>query len=117
VDFAGYYEFEVPDLAPATELNAEVGLGSFEQPLTTSLVGSKGVSPEVPSQAGPAVSHQHEATYSDLGADKIPVRLSKGRRAWIEIPSPFYEADKIRLKKQIDLLLSDDEGEEDLEDK
>lgn len=41
--------------------------------------------------------------------DRIPVRLSGGRRAWIEIPMPLYNADKEHLKKQIDLLLTDDE--------
>lgn len=41
--------------------------------------------------------------------DRIPVRLSNGRRAWLEIPSPFYEIDKNRLKAQIDLILTDDE--------
>lgn len=43
--------------------------------------------------------------------DRIPVRLSGGRRAWIEIPTPFYIADKERLKKQIDLLLTEDEDD------
>lgn len=43
--------------------------------------------------------------------DRIPVRLSGGRRAWLEIPAPFYCADKLRLKAQIDLLLTDDEVE------
>jgi hypothetical protein len=41
--------------------------------------------------------------------DRIPVRLAGGRRAWLEIPSPFYTADKDRLKAQIDLLLTDDD--------
>jgi hypothetical protein len=40
------------------------------------------------------------------------VRLDQSRRAWLEIPTPFYEADKKRLKAQIDLLLTDDEIEE-----
>ena len=40
--------------------------------------------------------------------DKIPVRLSAGRKAWLVIPTPFYEADKLRLKAQIDLLLTED---------
>jgi hypothetical protein len=40
--------------------------------------------------------------------DRIPVRLSGGRRAWLVIPTPFYESDKVRLKAQIDLLLSED---------
>lgn len=43
----------------------------------------------------------------DLGqADCIPVRLSGGRRAWLVIPAVFHEADKARLKAQIDLLLT-----------
>lgn len=46
--------------------------------------------------------------------DRIPVRLSGGRRAWVEIPMPFYEADKERLKRQIDLLLTNDD--EDIND-
>jgi hypothetical protein len=41
-------------------------------------------------------------------SDKIPVRLSEGRKAWLVIPTPFYEADKLRLKAQIDLLLTED---------
>jgi hypothetical protein len=40
--------------------------------------------------------------------DTIPVRLSEGRKAWLVIPTPFYEADKLRLKAQIDLLLTED---------
>jgi len=43
-------------------------------------------------------------------SDRIPVRLDTKRRAWLEIPAPFYEKDKQRLKAQIDLLLTDDEN-------
>jgi hypothetical protein len=42
----------------------------------------------------------------EAGHDRIPIRLSKGRRAWLVIPEVFYEADKQRLKAQIDLLLT-----------
>jgi hypothetical protein len=49
-----------------------------------------------------------QADLPDDGTDKIPVRLSGGRRAWLIIPTPFYESDKSRLKAQIDLLLSED---------
>jgi hypothetical protein len=42
------------------------------------------------------------------GDDKIPVRLKGGRKAWLIVPTPFYEADKARLKAQIDLLLTED---------
>lgn len=44
-------------------------------------------------------------------ADRIPVRLSGGRRAWIEVPSPLFTADKQILKNQIDLIMADDEFE------
>lgn len=45
----------------------------------------------------------------DEQVDRIPVRLPGGRRAWLLIPTPFFAADKIRLKAQIDLLLTHDE--------
>lgn len=41
--------------------------------------------------------------------DRIPIRLPGNRRAWLEIPSPFYEADKDRLRRQIDLLLTQED--------
>lgn len=41
------------------------------------------------------------------GDDKNPVRLTGGRKAWLIVPTPFYEADKSRLKAQIDLLLTE----------
>jgi hypothetical protein len=47
----------------------------------------------------------------ETGCDRIPVRLSHGRRAWLVIPIPFFESDKSRLKAQIDLILTDDEAE------
>ena len=45
--------------------------------------------------------------------DRIPVRLPGGRRAWLSIPTPFYAADKERLKAQIDLLLTEEDETED----
>lgn len=48
---------------------------------------------------------------STLGLyDRIPVRLTGGRRAWLEIPTEFYEGDKKRLIAQIDLILTEDEA-------
>lgn len=38
--------------------------------------------------------------------DRIPVRLPGARIAWLLIPTPFYDADKQRIKAQIDLLLT-----------
>ncbi|WP_442497454.1 hypothetical protein [Methylobacter sp. sgz302048] len=47
----------------------------------------------------------------DAELDRIPVRLPGGRRAWLFIPTPFYDADKARLKAQIDLLLTAEDEE------
>ncbi|MNR68298.1 hypothetical protein D3C85_1927750 [compost metagenome] len=47
----------------------------------------------------------------ESASDRIPVRLSGGRRAWLVIPQVFFEADKKRLKAQIDLLLTEDDEE------
>lgn len=44
--------------------------------------------------------------HSDV--DRIPIRLEGGRKAWLEVPIPLYEKDKIRMKAQIDLLLTDE---------
>jgi hypothetical protein len=41
--------------------------------------------------------------------DRIPIRLRGGRRAWLEIPTPFYAADKERIKLQVDLLLTEED--------
>jgi len=49
------------------------------------------------------------AAASNENADRIPIRLPGNRRAWLVIPTPFFEADKSRLKAQIDLLLTQDE--------
>ena len=60
-------------------------------------------------------SHAHATSVAQLAAqpafgdaDQIPVRLSNGRKAWLIVPSPLYEHDKVRLKAQIDLLLTDE---------
>lgn len=50
------------------------------------------------------------STSTSTNFDRIPVRLTQGRRAWLEIPAPFFESDKRRLIAQINLLLTDDES-------
>jgi hypothetical protein len=42
--------------------------------------------------------------------DQIPIRLSGGRKAWLNIPTPFFESDKARIKAQIDVLFADTES-------
>lgn len=55
----------------------------------------------------------HGAPTSLVDLDRIPVRLGGGRKAWLEIPIPFFDSDKARLKAQIDLLITDDDVAED----
>ena len=45
----------------------------------------------------------------EKGSDRIPIRLTGGRLAWLIVPVPLIAADKPRLKAQIDLLLTEDE--------
>ena len=52
------------------------------------------------------------ASVATDGYDRIPVRLTGGRRAWLEIPTPFFEADKKRLIAQIELILTEDDAED-----
>ncbi len=40
---------------------------------------------------------------------RVPIRLPRGRFAWLELPVPFFQADKDRIKAHIDLQLTDDE--------
>jgi hypothetical protein len=68
----------------------------------------------VASEASAVAGQQITPPVANHGTDRIPVRLGGGRRAWLEIPVPFYEADKKRLKSQIDLLLTEDEEDDDL---
>lgn len=120
VEFAGYYESASSDSAAGGGLDEDSGLDfGANSSADSNSVGAdvaRGLNPN----AQAPVAAQHAAMYQgavnpDPGVDRIPVRLSKGRRAWIEVPSPFYNADKKRLIAQIQLLLSDDEDEDEEE--
>lgn len=37
--------------------------------------------------------------------DRIPIRLRGGRKAWLEVPQIFHEADKEVIKAQVDLIM------------
>lgn len=103
VDFARYFE------QPQSESPEESEFANIEEGAsdTTSVPDS---SVRTPASIN-STSAQVLVTSNDV--DRIPVRLAGGRRAWIEIPMPFYEADKDRLKKQIDLLLTNDDEDDD----
>lgn len=109
VEFANYFDaFDNPQ-APASA--KEVPTKSSVPP------DSPPVHQEAPSGTDtsvyqPPAAQDHPAS----GYDRIPVRLAGGRRAWLEIPSPFFAADKLRLKSQIDLLLTEEDEETSLLD-
>lgn len=97
-DFAKYFENSVPVEAAVevesarTERLAEVGVeaaGSIRQ----------------------RIYEDTDVDVDDRQLDKIPVRLAGGRRAWVIVPTPLFEADKDRLIAQIGLLLTDDEDD------
>lgn len=95
VEFAGYYQVELDSEATESDEGEN----------------SKPVEDRTPQPQEASSRHSH-----DEALDRIPVRLDARRRAWLEIPYPFYEADKRRLKAQIDLLLTDPEDDEASQD-
>lgn len=95
VDFARYFDAPEPSSAE---------LGERAEALF-------GVAPAPDADAGsvPHPSQPERQAAEDMPLhDRIPIRLPGGRRAWLEIPPVFYEADKARIKAQIDLLLTED---------
>lgn len=97
VEYAHYYE--QANVASSDQLDS---VGTLVEAINTPSSELKSAHIEQPDE---------EAELSQRDYDCILVRLSNGRRAWLQIPSPFYEADKSRLKAQIDLVLTDDEEE------
>lgn len=107
-DFARVYDEEPQDLiAPEPEYEVD------DSATLASVVPVVAASPAAiaPAQVlGRSQSSFVEGDDSIVeGHDRIPVRLPGGRRAWLLIPPLFREADKQRLKAQIDLLLTEDE--------
>jgi hypothetical protein len=103
VDFVQYFEQRSSAEAIANDFsNAVSKLDTHDPPMQV----SKSVVISNPEAVGSVFGDQ-----DDSRLDKIPVRLTGNRRAWLSIPSPFYSSDKKRLKAQIDLLLADDEVE------
>lgn len=110
VEFADY--FRVPALAEQDNV---------EPPSASAEVDSVGVGFHVmvPKEDPPPSSVQRQLPVSPQPAvvsalfgaaagegDRIPIRLAGGRRAWLVVPEQLFEADKVRLKAQIDLLLT-----------
>lgn len=86
--------------------NEQAPIRVRDEPEMANKASVVGEEQQVPIQAQNEPEDVNEASAS---YDRIPVRLSAGRKAWLEIPTPLYAADKARLKAQIDLLLAEDE--------
>jgi hypothetical protein len=99
VDYVRYYENPISNSNAAEKNRADVGSAN------------DAVKAVIDTQASQIEPLTEEAQIPVGQYDRIPVRLSNGRRAWLQIPSPFFAADKARLKAQIDLILTDDDEE------
>ena len=103
VEFTRYFESNDAESAPALSAPTPAEVQELPQtlaaePLALPMAGQKGPRSEA---------------WDDADCDRIPVRLRGGRRAWLVIPTPFFNADKARLKAQIDLLLTEDDIEDE----
>ena len=105
VDYADYFAgHDLPGITP-------IAVGDDVDAVEAESLGSSPASQDLQtiSATGPELSVSNLGSAGDM--DQIPVRLPGGRRAWLVIPTPFFTADKARLKAQIDLLLTRDEEE------
>jgi hypothetical protein len=97
VDSVGYYDQARTEPPPTAAAEASVDIDDEEDLMAA----------REPRNA-PTERRLPRETPADV--DRIPVRLSANRRAWLEVPVPFYEADKKRLIAQIELILTDEEA-------
>lgn len=97
---------QAPSLPLTTMMAASVPVGAatLQAPSGAALLMPT-LDYQAASLAAPDLGRQAE---SGTAHDRIPVRLSGGRRAWIEVPVPFYEEDKTIIKAQIDLIIADE---------
>lgn len=100
VQFAAYFERKTATSKASLDDDLDEIEGSVTPVASSAQV-------EVPS-APPTRPGLH-ASPEDENLDRYPVRLPGGRKAWLLIPTIFYEADKTRLKAQIDLLFTEDD--------
>lgn len=114
VEFARFYEQlasitpqqeDIPSPDMGEQSLTEHGTTAMALPSAKSNVGHASQSAHVVTEIGQSVAQQPTAR---LDVIRIPVRLSKERCAWLELPIPFFESDKERLKAYIDIQLTDD---------
>jgi hypothetical protein len=97
--FSGLYSTD----ADSSNIVDPVGYDRRNEPEVRSFEREPTTSSDRPPRIDPTIAAED--------SDKIPIRLTGGRRAWLVIPSPFYEKDKALLHAHIDLLISEDQEE------
>lgn len=110
VDFAGF--FSAPQaISVEAVVSSETQQGAAKEQHGTNSSQPQPLEQSMAAARSPSIGSNPMPVTTDEG-DQIPIRLHGARRAWLVIPVPFYEADKVRLKAQIDLLLTQDEEDE-----
>lgn len=106
VEYARFYDQDLEDIASTLD---EVGEERYEE--QAGPPAEMRVATNQRNEESQIVSRSIVQESESDAFDRIPVRLRGGRRAWLEIPVPFFEADKVQLRAQIDLLITNDEDE------
>jgi hypothetical protein len=99
VSFAEYFKVD-PENITRDQLSKSIDIEDdiqLEEPKEQSLERMSSTRPQL------LANHSMEM-------DQIPIRLSGGRKAWLNIPTPFYESDKLRIKAYVDVLFADEEA-------
>lgn len=104
VDFAGY--FDTPTVV------SDAGEDADEEKSPSPIEADETVRQPTQINAQVSATNSTHPVRDEDCIDRIPVRLTGGRRAWLLIPTPLFSADKVRLKAQIDLLLTEDESDQ-----
>jgi len=108
VEFARYYELNVEKPIAQPEGGSDTGLNED----TEAGVEGKQTQATGTKQSETQRSPQPPFHAADGEVDSIPIRLTGGRKAWLVIPKPFFAADVERIKKYIDLQLTEEEEDD-----
>jgi hypothetical protein len=111
VEFAGFFDYddEGAQFDASTEETIEAeSTKAVAHANTSSVLSGPAANPSSITKPPPGST----PAYDESAHDRIPVRLPGGRRALLWIPTPFFAADKQRIKAQIDILLTEDDGDD-----
>lgn len=110
IEFAGYFDRPQGVLVQNAESAEEPAESSESAANPVESQRNGGIQVTQDKKNSNEITSQPVSVSSNADFDRIPIRLVGGRKAWLEIPMPFYKSDKERLKMFIDFLLADDEN-------